>query len=100
MDHGFSILMFIFAAALLAYAALMAITKNYNILPWRATVSVNPKDKRAYTFQLAKVIALVAAAIAAGAAVALLHTVAGVIVMIAAVIAAIVAGTKIMKKVM
>ena len=100
MEQGFSILMFIFAAALLAYAALMAITKDYNILPRRATVSVKPKDKRAYTFQLSKVIALVAGAVAFGGAIGLFHTVAGVIVLIAAVIAAIFAGTKIMKNVM
>ena len=32
MDNGFSILIFIFAGALLLYAALMAITKDYNML--------------------------------------------------------------------
>ena len=100
MEYGFSILMFILAAALFVYAALMAFTKDYNILPWKATVSVNPKDKRAYTFQFSKVIALVAAAIAVGAAVGLLYVIAGLIVLIAAVIAAIYAGTKIMKNVM
>ena len=56
-----SILMFIFSAALLLYAGAMAVTKNYDILPRRATVSVKPKDKKAYTFQLSKVIALAAA---------------------------------------
>ena len=99
MEYSFSILMFIFAGALLIYAALMAITKNYNILPMRATVSVNPKDKKAYTAQLAKVIALVAAAVAAGALVGLFNIPAGLVVMLIAVIAAIWAGTRIMKKV-
>ena len=66
MEHGSSILMFIFAGALLLYAGLMAVTKDYNLLPLRARVSVKPKDKKAYTFQLAKVIALVAAAPALG----------------------------------
>ena len=99
MEYGFSILMFIFAGALLLYAALMATTKNYNILPMRAAVSVDPKDKKAYTAQLAKVIALVAAAVAAGAVTGLFNIPAGLIVMLVAVIAAIWAGTRIMKKV-
>ena len=62
MEYGFSILMFIFSGILLLYAGLMALTKNYDMLPVRARVSVKPKDKRAYAVQLAKVIALVAAA--------------------------------------
>jgi hypothetical protein len=70
MDYGFSILMFIFAAALLLYAAVMAITKDYNMLPYRSRVSVKPKNPEKYTVQLAKAVALVAAAIAAGAAIA------------------------------
>ena len=32
MEHGFSILMLIFAAALLLYAVILAITKDYNML--------------------------------------------------------------------
>ena len=97
MDNGFSILMFIFAGALLLYAALLAITKNYNMLPYRATVSVKPKHPKKYTVQLAKVIALVAAAVAVGAAVSLWNMLIGAVVMIAAVIAAIWSGTKIVK---
>lgn len=58
----YSILMFIFAGALLLYAALLAITKDYNLLPLRAQQSVKPKDPRLYAFQLSKVIALTAAA--------------------------------------
>ena len=97
MDNGFSILMFLFAAALLLYAAILAITKNYSLLPYRARVSVQPKNPGAYTAQLAKVIALVAAAIALGAAVALWNGAVGAVVLLAGVIAAIWAGTKIVK---
>ena len=97
MDPYFSILMFIFAAALLLYAALLAITKNYNLLPYRSRISVEPKDPEKYTVQLAKVIAIVALAIVAGAAVAMLSFAAGAIVMIAGVAAAIRIGTKIVK---
>ena len=97
MDNGFSILMFILAGALLLYALILALTKNYNMLPVRATISVKPKNPKRYTVQLAKVIALVAVAIAIGAAVSLWNMLIGAIVMIAAVILAIWFGTKIVK---
>ena len=97
MDHNFSILFFIFAAAILLYAALLAITKDYRMLPYRATVSVTPKDSKQYTFQLATVVALVGLAIGAGAAVALWNMAAGAIVMIAGTIASLWLGTKIVK---
>lgn len=61
MDYGFTILMFIFSGGLLLYAALLALTKNYDMLPRRATVSVSPKNKKKYTVKLARAIALVAA---------------------------------------
>jgi len=97
MDHGFPILMFIFAAALLIYAAILAVKKDYKMLPYRAQISVKPKNPKAYTLQLAKVVALVGLAVAAGAAVALWDQLIGAIVILAGVIAAIWAGTKIVK---
>lgn len=97
MDHYYSIFMLIFAAALLLYAILLAVTKDYNMLPRRATISVKPKDPKKYTVRLAKVVALVAAAIAAGAVVSLWNGLVGVAVMIAGTIAMIWAGTKIVK---
>ena len=97
MDNGFSILMLIFAAALLLYAAILAITKDYKMLPYRARVSVEPKNPKKYAVQLAKVIALTALAIAAGAAVSLWNMAAGAVLMSAGVIAALWAGTKIVK---
>ena len=97
MDHYFSVFMFIFAGALFLYALLLAITKDYNMLPYRATVSVKPKDPKRYTLQLAKVVMLVAAAIAAGAAAALWNMAVGALVMVAGVIEAVWIGTKIVK---
>jgi len=97
VEQGFSILMFIFAAALLLYAVILAIRKDYNMLPYRATVSVKPKNPEEYTVQLAKVIALVSVAIALGAAAALWNEAAGAIVMIIGVIGSIWLGTKIVK---
>ncbi|MBQ9010530.1 MAG: hypothetical protein IJ088_14580 [Clostridia bacterium] len=98
MESGFSILMFIFAGAILLYAAVMAITKNYNMLPYRSRVSVRPKNPERYMVQLSRIVALTGLAIAAGAAVALWNQMAGAIVMIIGVIASLWAGTKIIKK--
>ncbi len=100
MEHGFSILMLIFAGALLLYAGLMAVTKDYNLLPLRARVSVKPKDKKAYTFQLSKVIALVAAAPALGGLAGLWNAMLGAAVLVIGTVVCIWLGTKIMKKVM
>ena len=84
MDQALSILLFVFSAALLLYAGLLAMTRDYNLLPRRGTVSVKPKDPKAYTAQLAKAIALTAAAPALGGLVALWNQGAGMLVMFAA----------------
>ena len=54
----FSILMLCFSLALLLYAALLGVTKDYKMIPRGYAVKV--KDKRAYVIKFAKVIALVA----------------------------------------
>ena len=100
VEHGFSIIMFIFAGVLLLYAALMAITKDYNMLPYRARQSVKPKNPEKYMVQLAKIVALVAVMIAVGAAVALWNNAAGAVVMLVGLVVALWGGTKIIKKVM
>ncbi len=100
MESAFSILMFIFSAALLLYAGLMAITKDYNLLPYRSRVSVKPKNPKKYMVQLAKIVALMAAMIAVGAAIALWNAAAGAIVIVVGVVAALWCGTKIIKKAM
>ena len=98
MEHGFSILMFIFAGALLLYAGLMAFTKDYNLVPFRARQSVKPKHPKEYMLQLSKIVALAALAIALGAAVALWRPAVGAVVLVAGVVAALYAGTKIIQK--
>ena len=92
-----SILMFIFSAALLIYAALMAITKNYEILPMRARVSVKPRDPCAYTFQFAKVIALVALVPALTGLAAIFSGIAAGAVFVIGLVVTIFIGTRIMK---
>ena len=99
MENVFSIVMAIFAAALFLYAGLMALTKDYKMLPYRSRQSVKPKDPKKYAVGLSKVIALVACAPAIAAVTGLLSTVAAVIVLFVGVIAAIWLGTIIMRKV-
>lgn len=96
MEHGFSILMAIFAAAILIYAGLMALTKDYNMLPLRATQSVKPKDPKKYMSQLAKVVALVSLSPALSALAALWNMFAGLVVLIGSMVLFIWLGTKMM----
>lgn len=56
----FSILMFCFSGGLLLYAALLAITKDANMIARHYAVDM--KDKKAYAVKFAKIIALVAVA--------------------------------------
>ena len=98
MDNGFPILMLLFAGALLLYAALMAVKKDYNMLPYRATQSFKPKHPEKYMVQLAKIVSLVAVMIAVGALIALWNAAIGAIVMVVGVVVAIWCGTKIIKK--
>ena len=91
--------MFIFSAAILLYAGLMAWTKDYKILPFRARVSVKPKNPKRYMTQFAKVTALVAAAPLLSGLVGLWNLLAALIVLIVGFVAFIWIGTKIMKNV-
>ena len=75
----------------------MAITKDYNILPKRSMISVEPKDPKAYIFALSKVVALTGLAPVLGGIVGFYSELLGLVVMIAAVIAAIWFGLRFMK---
>ncbi len=93
----FTILMLIFAGALLLYAGIMALTKDYDMLPIRARQSVKPKNKKKYAFQLSKVIALVAAAPALSGIVGIWTPLGAGIVFVVGLIVFLWIGTKIMK---
>ena len=95
MEYGYSILMGIFAGALLLYAGLMALTKDYKMLPYRARTSVKPKNPKKYMTQLSKVIALVACSPVLSALAGLWNMVAALIVLIGAGVLFIWFGTKI-----
>ncbi|MBR3990663.1 MAG: hypothetical protein IKI91_00870 [Clostridia bacterium] len=97
MEYGYSILMSVFSAAILLYAGLMALTKNYKILPVRATQSVKPKDEKRYMTQLSKVVALVALSPALSALAGLWNMTAALVVLIVSAVLFIWLGTKIMK---
>lgn len=99
MEYGYSVLMALFSAALLLYAGLMALTKDYRILPLRARVSVKPKNEKLYMTKLARVVALVALAPALSALVWLWNSVAGLIVLFAAAVFFLWLGTRIMRDV-
>lgn len=58
--NPFSILMFIFSGALLLYAGLLALTKDYALIPRGDAVA--PRDKAAYVRAFAKAIAVAALA--------------------------------------
>lgn len=99
MEYGFSILMLIFSGALLLYAGLMALTKDYKMLPYRARVSVKPKNEKAYMTQLAKVVALTALSPALCALAALWNPMVGLVVLIVSAVVFLWLGTKLMKNV-
>ena len=99
MEDAYSIIMAVFGGMLLLYAGLMALTKDYKMLPYRSRASVKPKNPKKYAFQLSKVIALVAVAPLLSALIALWSTIVAVIVLIATVILFIWLGTKIMKNI-
>ncbi|WP_405346218.1 hypothetical protein [Ruminococcus sp.] len=97
MEYGYSILMGIFAGLILIYAGLMALTKDYRMLPLRARVSVQPKDEKRYMKQLAKVVALVALAPALSALTGLWNMIAALIILVVSAVVFIWLGTKIMR---
>lgn len=97
MEYAYSILMGIFAGALLLYAGLMALTKDYKMLPYRSQQAVKPKNPRLYMTQLAKVVALVALAPALSALAGLWSLLAALIVLIAGLVGFLWLGTKLMR---
>ena len=97
MDYAYSVLMGCFSAAILIYAGLMALTKDYKMLPYHSRVSVKPKDPKRYTRQLAKVVALVALAPALSAIVGFWSLTAAFIVLIVGAVIFMWLGTKLMK---
>lgn len=97
MEYGYSILMGIFAAAILVYAGLMAIFRDYKMLPLRARQSVKPKDPKRYMLRLSAVVALVAAAPALSALAGLFSIIAALIVLVLGLVGTLWLGTIIMK---
>lgn len=99
MEYGYSILMGLFSGSILLYAGLMALFKDYKMLPLRARISVKPKNPKKYMTQLAKVVALVAFSPALSALVGFWNMIAALIVLIVAGILFIWIGTRFMRNV-
>ncbi|MBR1731447.1 MAG: hypothetical protein IJ725_03320 [Ruminococcus sp.] len=97
MEYGYSILMGIFAGALLLYAGVMALFKDYKMLPFRTRTSVKPKNEKEYMKQLAKVIALAACSPALSVLVGLWNIAAALVVLIASGVLFIWLGAKLVK---
>ena len=60
MDYGYSFLMFSFAAVLLLYALLLAVSKDTGMIPRSGAARI--KNKKEYAVRFAKVIAVTALA--------------------------------------
>ena len=63
----YSIFILIFAAVILLYAVILAVTKDEKMLPLRVQVSLKRKRRKEYVFQLSKCIAITGLAPAAAA---------------------------------
>lgn len=82
MEYGYSYLMLAFAAALLLYAGLLAWTKDVGLIPRMWAVKLAKDEKKRYAVQMAKIVALVAAAPALSALVGFLSLPAAVAVLL------------------
>ena len=65
MENVFSILMLIFGAAILLYAAVLS-SGNHKLLPYRVQPSLRNHDKKGQTRHIAKITAIVAIPIVLG----------------------------------
>ena len=98
MENGYSIIMLVFSGALLLYAGLMALTKDYKLLPWQVRKTVKPKNKKQYMVRLAKIIALVATPPALSALVGFWNIWVALVVLIAGTVWAIWFGIRLTKQ--
>ena len=76
----FSILMFCFSGAILLYAGLLALTKDYQLIP--RNHATDPKDKRAYAAAFARVMAVVALAPLSGGIYGLFNVALGLVALL------------------
>ena len=93
--NPFSILMFCFSGALFLYAVLLYTTKNDKLIP--RNYAAKTDDKKAYSRQVAEIVALVAVAPAHCGYVALFSMGWSVVVLIVEMVLAIWVGTKIVE---
>lgn len=97
MEYAYSILFGIFGLALLSYAGLMALFKDYKMIPYLSRQSVKPKNPKEYMKRLSLVIALVSLSPILSAIVGIWSIIAAVIVLLLSMILFIWLGTIIMR---
>ena len=97
MENGYSVIMLIFSGALLLYAGLMALTKDYTLLRLRVRRAVKPKNRKQYMIMLSKIIALVAISPTLSALVGFWNIWVALVVLVAGTAAAIWLGIRLTK---
>ena len=97
MENGYSVIMLTFSGALLLYAGLMTLTKDYRLLPLRGRRAVKPKNRKQYMIMLSKIIALVAISPTLSALVGFWNIWVALVVLVVGTAAAIWLGTKLTK---
>ena len=93
----YSIFMMIFAAAILLYAVILAVTKDEKMLPPYVQVSIRRKNRKEYIFQLSKCIAIASLAPVAAAIVGIWSALGMLITFVAALVFCLWIDTKMMK---
>ena len=93
----FSIFMFIFAGAILLYALILGVTKDYKMLPLQVQVSLKKKNRKKYITKLSRAIALTALAPAVCAVVGLWSEVGAMIAFAVTLVVCLWADTRLMK---
>lgn len=94
--NPFSMLMFLFSGAILIYAGLLALTKDYKMIP--RGYAANPGDKKAYALAFSKTMAVVALAPLNGGYYALFNPLLGAVMLVLSFAACIKIGVDVYKK--
>ena len=94
MEHAYSILMYLFAGALLLYAGLLAVSNDAKLIPRNSAVKMT--DQKRYATQFAKVIALTALAPALSGIAGLWNGLFAGVVLVAGFVICIRAGVRLM----
>ena len=96
----YSIFMLIFAAVILIYAAVLAVTRDEKMLPLQVQASLKRTNRKEYIFRLSKCIAIVSLAPAAAAVVGIWSDIGMLIAFVVVLILCLWIDTRLMKDLM